>query len=101
MARTNLHVTDKVNFKCRGDWVLLRIIQREESEGGVALPQIGDSGKENVVIATGPKVEHLKVGDKVLAVGGLNVNMFQLPRHNDLVVAKEEAVAIILTHKDY
>ncbi len=98
MARTNLHITDRVDFQCRNDTVLVRIIDKGELRG-IAIPEISIEGKEFHVIAKGPKVEGLEVGDKVLMTGVKNATYFVLPFARDLILVRQDDVVLVLKDK--
>lgn len=99
MARTNLHITDKVNFKCRNDCVLVRIVDKGKTDDGILLPEISVQGKEFIIVSKGSKVEDLEVGDKVLLTGLKNSTYFELPMCRDLILARECDVVLVVTPK--
>ena len=84
-----------MNFRPRNDFVLIKIVDVGESPGGVAIPQISVQGKEFHVVATGPKVFDLHVGDQVLMVGKQGIDYYPLPNSIDLLVIKQEHVVLI------
>lgn len=85
-------------FTVRNDFVLIRSVKLEEVRG-LAMPDTAIEGKKFIVEAIGDKVENLKVGDSVLAVGNLGTTVFPLPNHKDLVVVRQEAVALIVNEE--
>ena len=88
-----------VTFKPRNDMVLLRMVDVGISKGGVHIPQISDHGKEYHVVAIGPKVEGLAIGDKVMAAGRVNVDFAFLPGFKDLFIIKQDNVQMVYTEE--
>lgn len=86
----------KVIYKPRNDFVLIRIIDKGETDSGIAVPDLAIEGKEFVVEAVGPKVEGLVEGDKVLMIGQPGVSFFPLPKRKDLLVLQQEFVVLVL-----
>ncbi len=84
------------SFRPRNDYVLIRIVEVGETPSGIAIPQISIEGKEFHIVALGPKVEDLKIGDKVLMVGQQGVDFFPLPRSKDLIMIREEHVVLVV-----
>lgn len=90
-----------VTYRPRLDFVLIRITNLEVSRGGVALPEVGVSGKRFTVVATGPDVEDLPDGSRVQLVAAPDQGTyFPLPRSNDLILVREEFVACIIEGDD-
>ena len=83
-------------YKPRNDYVLVKIVDLGETPSGIATPQTSIHGKEFHVLAVGPKVDGLKVGDKVLMLGKVNVEYFQLPMAKDLIAIKQEHVVLVV-----
>ncbi len=99
MARTNMHITEKVDFQCRNDRVLVKISSSEKTENGIYIPEVSIQGKKFFVVSKGPKVEDLEVGDEVLVSGEKNADYFPLPFESSLIMTKQENVAIIVKRK--
>jgi NADPH:quinone reductase-like Zn-dependent oxidoreductase len=85
----------EVKYLLRNDFVLVRIIDLGFMKG-IAMPQSSINGKQFVVEALGPDVETLKVGDKVLMLGNVGVTAFPLPNANNLIVLKQEYIALVI-----
>lgn len=85
---------EPVKFACRNDFVLFRMIDRGHVRG-VAMPNIAQQGKERLVVAIGPKVEGLKVGDKVLVIGSVGQDVVQVPSETQLYMTREANVALV------
>lgn len=94
MARTNLPVEEKHKFRCRNDNVLLRIINIG-SVGSVLIPEISAAGKEFRVVAMGPKVEGLKLNDRVLPSGSKGALYYELPFDKNLIIVRECDISIV------
>ena len=90
-------MSEQIDFRPRNDYVLIRIVELGQNPAGIAIPQISAQGKEFHVVAVGPDVEDLDVGDKVLMLGSKNTTYFELPNSKDLIVMKEENVVLVAT----
>ncbi len=86
-----------MNFKFipRNDFVLFRLVDRQMVRG-VYVPQISAQGKERIIEAIGPKVEDLKVGDKVFVIGQMGEDVVALPNDKDLFLTKQTNVVLIV-----
>ena len=84
-----------ITYRTRNDWVLVRIIEVGQVRG-IKMPQSSINGKEFHVEGIGPKVEGLKVGDKVLMTGNINIHYHQVPNVNNLIIVKQESVVLII-----
>lgn len=84
----------------RNDFVLVRL-STVASNGGLILPQMSDQGMKWEVVAIGPKVEDLIVGDEVQMIGTQGEDLLRLPREKDLYISKEANVIYkILTEEN-
>lgn len=83
----------KITYQPRNTLVLIQIINLGKV-GNVAMPDIAEAGKKNIVEAIGPKVEDLQVGDDVLVVGEEGKDFFFLPGTRRLLVTKEMNVVL-------
>ena len=82
-------------YQPRGNFVVFQ--QRNKGTlRGVAIPDRAAEGKELVVIAIGPDVEDLAVGDLVLVIGAVGVDTITLPNERDLYMTRETNVALIV-----
>ncbi len=79
----------------RNTYVLVRRVKLGETPGGVLVPDASIEGVEHIVVAVGPKVEELAVGDKVLMIGQFNLHYSFLPNSKELIIIKEENVALV------
>jgi hypothetical protein len=83
----------------RNDFVVVKITKNDISLAGVAIPERSSWGEEYTVYAIGPKVEGLKIGDKVMIIGSQQTgNWSFVPMEKNLIVTREEN--IIYTWKD-
>ena len=89
-----------VIYRPRNDFVLVRIVELGETKSGIAVQQISIQGKQFVVVAIGPLVEDLKVGDKVMMIGKVGDQYYPLPNYKDLLVISEQNVVLILEDRD-
>lgn len=83
-------------YECREDFVLIQIQQGPQKL--IAFPQQSREGKRNVVLAKGPKVENLEIGDRVQSLGSPDqqgVTYVFLPGRNDLFVTRQSNVCIV------
>lgn len=78
----------------RNDFVLIRISERERL-GGVHVPGISQEAKLYHVEGLGPKVEGLRVGDRVLMTGTQGVDWSYVPGHPSLLVIREGNVVLV------
>jgi NADPH:quinone reductase-like Zn-dependent oxidoreductase len=78
-------------MKPRGKFVLLKItdVSKISEDSKIIAPQSSQLGKEYRVIAVGPKVEDLEVGDKVLVTGKIGTGWDFLPNSRELIIADE------------
>ena len=84
-----------LKFVPRNDFVLFRLVDRQMVRG-VYVPQVSAQGKERVIEAIGPKVEDLKVGDKVFVIGEVGVDVVALPNDKDLYLTKQINVVLVV-----
>jgi co-chaperonin GroES (HSP10) len=84
-------------YRPRNDFVVLEIVKRGKSRGGVVLPEKSRESTTTFVVAVGPKVEDLEVGDQVLAIGTPNQDIISLPREKDVVVTREANCILVVT----
>lgn len=89
------NTTDATGIAPRGDNVLVRVVQHGAHKG-LAMPDRAVEGKEYVLMAKGPKVEELEIGDKVLMVGTMGVDWDFLPSCKDLLVIKQGNIIVVL-----
>lgn len=84
-----------VKYLPRNEFILFRFVDKGHLRT-LAMPGIASQGKERVVVAVGPNVEGLKVGDKVLVIGEIGVDVIPLPNDNKLFLTKQQNVALII-----
>lgn len=76
-------------YRPREDLVLFKTMEGIKSEGGLAMPDASSEGRVNYIVAVGPKVEDLKLGDRVLIVGVKNETFFEVPRQRGLYITRQ------------
>lgn len=87
--------TAKETWKPRNDWLLVEIIDVDETDSGIALPQISIEGKRFRVVSVGPKVEDLKPDDWVLMIGQRGSQFYPLPGSSKLLVIQQQHVVLV------
>lgn len=85
-----------VRFKPRNEFVLVRIHLVDTNRAGIAIPQVSAEGKSFVVEAVGDAVNGLRVGDRVLMVGKPNEDYWTVSGYKDLIMIKQQCVALIV-----
>lgn len=87
-------------YKPRGDFVLLRQTTKDKVRG-LVMPERAGEGKRIIVVAKGPKVEHLGIGDSVIITGTVaGGEVVRVPEEGDLFMTREACVAIVLEETD-
>lgn|ERR1700721_1912763 len=84
-----------VPIQPRGDRVLVRVVDYGRNPSGIAMPDVSQEGKAYIVEAIGPKVEGLKVGDRVLVMGMKGVTYDFIPNSRDLFITAEVNIPLI------
>ena len=82
-------------YQCREDFVLIRIVNRGVSAGGVAYADVSPDGKDHFVVSVGPKAEDVQPGDRVMSIAQQGSFVF-LPNTRDLYVTRASNIAIVL-----
>lgn len=90
---------ESCNYRCRSDFVLFRLVDRG-SVGSIATPQISQQGKERIVLAIGPDVEDLNVGDRVLVIGSVGSDVVPLPNESGIYMTRQANVALVVIGDD-
>ncbi len=80
----------------RKNQVIVRILIKDEYRG-IKLPQNSPEGKLYVVVAIGPEVKNLNVGDEVLITARVGQEWQLIPGEPELVFNIEEHVPLIIT----
>jgi len=83
----------------RNDFVLFRLVNVGLSAGGVVIPDVSRQGKERIVVAMGPDVEDLKIGDRILVIGEVGHDVVELPATmkdaKGLFLTKQQNVVLV------
>lgn len=84
-------------FRPRNDIVILRTIPRGESVGGVQLPTTSKEGMRHIVVAMGPKVEGLEIGNEVVPGGPTTkAEFYPIPGCLDLCAINQEYCMLVV-----
>lgn len=82
-------------YQPRGDYVLIKI-NTKDKVGGIVVPQRSAEGKTYSVMAVGPKVEDLSVGEEVYIIGSQqNGDWSFIPGANDIIITREANVVLV------
>lgn len=85
------------NFRPRHGIVILRTIPRGETPGGLKLPTTSKEGNRHIVVAIGPEVEGLKVGDEVVPGGPtLQAEFYPIPGYSDISAIDEKWCMLVV-----
>ncbi len=84
-----------INYKPRGDFVLFRVTKRDKVLG-IAMPQQSEQSVERTIVACGPDVKDLNVGDKVLVCGTIGDSVVAIPNEKDLLLTRQSNVLVVL-----
>jgi len=82
-------------YKPRGDFVLFRVTKRDKV-AGIAVPQQSEQSIERTIVAFGPDVKDLQVGDKVLVCGQIGDSVVNVPNERDLMLTRGSNVLLVL-----
>ena len=88
-----------VTFYPRNDFVVFKFIDKGRLRG-IEMPQISAQAKERVVVAMGPKVEDLKIGDKVMVIGKVGEDVIALPNDSSLFLTRQANVTLIVVETE-
>ena len=80
----------------RNDCVLLRLEHADLSKGGVVIPEKSSEGWKWSVVAIGPKVEDLEVGNRVEVCGEVGKEIARLPGDEKLYVVREMYIILVV-----
>lgn len=84
-----------MNYIPRNDFVVFKLIDKGKLRG-INIPQISSQGKERVIVSVGPKVENLKPGDRVFAIGTVGEDVVMIPTEQDLYLTRESNIVLIV-----
>ena len=84
-----------MKYRPRGDFVIYKVVDKGQVRG-IAMPDAAAEGKQRVVVAKGPKVENLEVGDIILTCGQPGVDLTRLPEEHDLFITREANVVLVI-----
>ncbi len=78
----------------RGDFVIVKI-STVDTVKGIAMPECSIQGQEFHVVAFGPKVENLEVGDKIMMTGQLGVDYSFIPNNDKHLIIREANIVLV------
>ena len=84
-----------MKYRPRNDYCLIKVTSLGLTPSGLAMPDVSVQGKEYFVVAKGPMVEDLAVGDKVLMVGSPNEDYAYLPNSKELLIIKQANIVLV------
>lgn len=99
--KTTSRIPKEVNmsgYSPRNDYVVFKRVTIGHTPTGIAVGSSSQEGFRHYVIAIGPKVEGLDVGDEIQAIGKIGEDYAPLPNTKDLYIIKEQN--IVLIYKD-
>jgi co-chaperonin GroES (HSP10) len=85
-----------IKYIPRNDFVLIRMVKRQVTALGVALPDKSRESTDLFIQAVGPDVTDLEIGDQVLAIGTPGEDLVLLPREKDLVMTKQANILCVV-----
>ena len=88
----------KLEYRPRNDYCLIRRDTLGRTPSGIAVGDETLEGIEHVVVAKGPDVVDLEIGDKVMMIGSKGEDYAFVPRERNLLVIKQ--ANIILVYKE-
>jgi len=88
-----------MNYRPRNDIVVIKVVDKGKVRG-IAMPDVAQEGKERIILAVGPKVEDLKVGDKVLVIGTPGQDLVRIPGELNLFLTKEVNVLVVVVEDE-
>ena len=83
-----------MTWQPRNEFVLCRLEKLAVDPSALAYPDQSIQSKRLVVVALGPKVEGLVVGDEVLALGAGGASYFELPHDKNYIAIEQKFVAL-------
>lgn len=92
--RKQKHMERNFPYRCRGDFVLVRVVDLGECDG-IALPDQAAEGKEFHVVSVGPEVKDLEPNDRVLMIGSKNTHYYEVPGQRGLIIIREEHCVLV------
>ncbi len=88
-----------INYKPRGDFVLFRVTRRD-IVAGLAIPQQSEQSIVRTIVAYGPDVKDLNIGDKVLVCGTIGDSVVAIPNEKDLLLTRSSNVLVVLEEEE-
>lgn len=83
-------------YKARLDFVVYQFHKKALTKSGLAIPDRSLEGQECTVVSIGPKVENLKVGDKIQLLSTDRTMTTQIPDERDLFLTRDGNIALVV-----
>lgn len=84
-----------MKYRPRGDFVIYQVRDRGLVKG-LQMPDSAVEGKERIVVALGPEVKDLELGDMVLTCGQPGMDLTKLPEEVDLYLTRQANVVLVI-----
>jgi hypothetical protein len=90
-------MSDELTYKPRNDFVVVRVSTQDTNFAGIALPQISASAKQFHIVAFGPDVKDLSIGDRIIIVAKQGEgDYYPIPQSKDLIVLRQAYIALVV-----
>lgn len=83
------------SYKVRNDFVIVKVTTTNVV-GNIRVSDNAQEGKVYTIVAFGPRVENMAVGDRVTLWADQNTVFFQIPGERDLVIIKEANISSVI-----
>jgi co-chaperonin GroES (HSP10) len=78
----------------RGDFVVVKIVPKGETASGIKVSESSLEGQDHIVVAKGPKVEDLEIGDVVMMTGRKDLDWSLIPKQRNLMIIRESNIVL-------
>lgn len=89
----------KKTYTPRNDFVVFSMTDNQVLKG-LVMPQTSEESKVRHVVAIGPKVKDLNIGDEVLVAGQVGSDVVSLPGEKGLYLTREQNVILIVQREE-
>ena len=84
-----------MKYRPRGDFVIYQVRDRGLVKG-LQMPDKAAEGKERIVVALGPEVKDLELGDVILTCGQPGVDLTMIPEEHNLYLTRQANVVLVI-----